>query len=419
MRTPGQPNLWYNFSYLGAIQVSNFILSLIVIPYVVSVLGAEGFGVIAVAQISLFYLSVLVDYGFNRSAIREVALFSKDTSRLSAIFSYVIFSRLLLSVVAFLILVLLVESIPLFYSHRTVYYYGFSFVLGQALLMNWFFQGMEKMKYNALSSFFSRLLFTLLVFIFIKQRDDTSLYLFFMGLGNMAAGLLSMATCYYTYKLEWVQPSIKNFGHELKESWHYTVSNLSMTTIQYGGLFILRLFTNDLVVGYYSIAEKIYFAMKMMLDVFSQAAYPRVCVLLQGGMDKTKQFFREGYFYFLCLVVGGTSVIFIFAPLLIQFFVKHPDSNTSYLLRVLCIALVIVCLHIPAALLLLAGDYKKQYMQVFTLGLLFCLFSNFIGAVYFKATGTVVATLLTEIFITAGLYWQVRSYYKNLPTTVS
>ncbi len=413
MWTPRRPQLVYNISYLGAIQLINFILSLLVIPYVVRVLGVEEFGVIAVAQIILIYLSVLVDYGFNRSAIRDVAIFRDDRLRLSSIFSTVIFSRLLLSAFALTILLMLVEFIPLFRAHRPIFYYGFCFVLGQALLMNWFFQGMEKMKYNAFSSFFARVLFTVLVFIFIKHPGDTYLYLFFMGLGNLLAGFISILGCFILYRLQWIKPSFKMIWHELKEGWYYTLSNFSMTTIQYGGLFILRLFTNDLVVGYYSIAEKIYFAMKTMLEVFSQAAYPRICVLIQEGKEKTRQFFRQAYVYFLCMVLAGAGSVFLFASWIIEFFVKQPDSHTTALLRVLCLALVIVCLNIPAALLLLAGDHKKEYMRVFTLGLLFCLLANFSLASYYKAFGTVIATLLTEIFITVGLYLQLRLIYKG------
>lgn len=399
-----QFQVWKNFSYLGAIQVSNFILSLIVIPYVVRVLGAEGFGVIAVAQVSLFYLSVLVEYGFNRSAIREVALSRNNEQQLSVIFSKVISSRLLLSILSLAVLILLVEFIPLFQLHRKVYYLGFCFVLGQALLVNWFFQGVEKMNYNAISSFFSRLFFTVLVFVFIKSPDDTALYLFFMGLGNVVAGLGSIIFCFRVYKLNWVKPSALKVREELKQGWPYTVSNLSMTTIQYSGLFILRLFTNDLVVGYYSIAEKIYFAMKMMLDVFSQAAYPRVCLLVKEGWGKTEQFFRKAFIYFLGLVIIGVGGIALLAPRIISFFADQPDPHTAFLLRILCLALVIVCLHMPAALLLLAGDHKKEYMRVFTLGLLVCLASQFLMASNFKATGTVLAVLITEVFITAGLY---------------
>jgi PST family polysaccharide transporter len=408
-------SLWYNFSYLGSIQVTNFILSLVVIPYVVKVLGADGFGIIAVAQISLFYLSVLVEYGFNRTAIRDVALFRNDHDRLSAIFSTVIIARLLLCMMAALILIVGVESIPLFRAHRQVYYYGFCFVLGQALLVNWFFQGMEKMKYNAISSLFSRVLFTILVFIFIKQKTDVPRYLFFMGLGNVLAGLFSILTCFRIYKLNRVRPSYHLIKEELKEGWHFTVSNISMTTIQYGGLFILRLFTNDLVVGYYSIAEKIYFAMKLMLDVFSQASYPRVCILMKESIGRTRSFFHHTYLAFLAMVLLGASAIFAFSPWLIRFFVKEPDPHTSFLLRILCVALVLVCLNMPAALVLLAGNHKKDYLRVFTAGLIICLLSNFILAPVWQAKGTVFATLLTEFSITAGLYWQLFSLYRRHP----
>ena len=153
--------------------------------------------------------------------------------------------------------------------------------------------------------------------------------------------------------------------------------------------------------------------MKMMLDVFSQAAYPRVCLLVQEGRDKTSQFFRQGYVYFLGMVIAGASLIAIFAPWVIQFFVKDADPQTAFLLRVLCLALVIVCLHMPAALLLLAGNHKNEYMKIFTLGLLVCLVSQFLLAANFKAMGTVIAVLITESFITAGLYLQLRTVYKK------
>lgn len=404
-------NLWYNFSYLGVIQVINFILSLVVIPYVVHVLGADGFGVIAVAQILLFYLSVLVDYGFNRTATRDVALYRLDHRRLSSIFSTVIMARLIIAVITFILLMVLVELVPLFKMHRLVYYFGFSFVLGQALLVNWFFQGMEKMKFNAISSLFSRALFVGLVFIFIKQKDQVYLYLFFMGLGNMVAGLLSIIASRKLYKLTWTKPDRKVINQEFKEGWHFTVSNLSMTTIQYGGLFILRLFTNDLVVGYYSIAEKIYLAMKLMLDVFSQAAYPRVCILLNENAEKVRGFFKNSYTFFLLMIFAGASAIFLAAQRVINFFVYQPDPHTAFLLRVLCIALVIVCLNIPAALVLLAGNHKKDYLRIFSAGLLISLGANFILAKNWQATGTVIATLITEVFITAGLYWQLFHIY--------
>jgi PST family polysaccharide transporter len=406
-------SLVYNFSWLGIIQVCNFLLSLVVIPYTIRIVAPEGFGVIAVAQVVVFYLSVTTDYGFNRTAIRDVALYKNDRQRISKVFSTVIVSKLLISIIAFIVLLALVAIVPLFRTHYKLYLLAFSFVIGQAVLVNWFFQGLEKMKYMAVASLFSRLLFVGLVFLFIKQKDDAPLYLFFMGVGNIAAGLVSIYAARRMYKLHFILPTRSDIAFEIKEGWQVTVSNLSMTTIQYIGIFILRIFTNDIVVGYYSIAEKIYFAMKLMLDVFSQAAYPRVCRLLQQGIDRVKEFFRRTYLPFLATVFAGAAFIFICSPWIIKFFAGHPNDYTSLLLRLLCFAVIIVCANIPACLVLLAGDHKKNYMRIFSIGTLVCIIANISLDPFFDAKGTVIAVLITELFITTGLYFEVFRIYRQ------
>jgi len=405
--------LFFNFSYLGIIQAGNFLLSLLVIPYVISRVGAAGFGIIAVAQVLIFYLSVTADYGFNRTAIRDVALYKDDHQKISRVFSTVIVAKLMICLMAFILLVALVFIVPIFHQNEKVYLFAFSFVLGQALLVNWFFQGLEKMKYNALISLFGRALFVAFVFLFLKNENDAWMYLFFMGLGNMIAGVVSIILAVRIYKLGFVKVTGKDVKNELKEGWPVTVSNLSMTTIQYIGIFILRIFTNDIIVGFYSIAEKIYFAMKLVLDVFSQAAYPRVCRLLFEGRHTLMAFFKRSYVLFLTLVIVFSAAVFIFSPLLIRYFLGHEQADSAFYLRILCAAVVVVCLNIPACLVLLGGDHKKNYLKVFTAGMIINILANLAMAPVWQATGTVLATLFTEVLITAGLYVEVYRIYKK------
>ncbi len=400
--------VFYNFSSLGIIQVASFLLSLIVIPHVIRIVGAAGFGVIAVAQVLMFYLSVAADNGFNRTAIRDVALYKDDRQRISRIFFTVMAAKLLITFFLFLVLLVLILVVPLFRLHMDVYLLGFSFVLGQTLLVNWFFQGFEKMHYMALVSLLSRLLFVGLVLLFMRTTDDLALYIFFMGLGNIVMGLISIAIVIRKYRLEFAGPGKRDILYELKKGWPVTVTNLSQTSIQYIGIFILRLFSTDLTVGYYSIAERIYFAVKMMLDVFSQVAYPRVCVLLKQGLPAVIAFFRQAYVPFFGAVLTGCILVFILAPQIINFFMGNPYAHSVFLLRVLSVAAVIVCLGIPASLILLAGDHRKAYLRVFAGGTLVNIATNFAFAPIWYATGTVTAVIITELLITVALYWQVR-----------
>ena len=411
MATNQRNSLFYNFSSLGIIQITNFLLSLIVIPHVIRIVGADGFGIIAVAQVIIFYLSAITDYGFNRTATRDIALNKSDTDKISKIFFIVLSTKIILCLLSFIILALLVLSVPFFYQHRQLYLLAFSFVLGQALLVNWFFQGFEKMQYMAVAGLFSRIIFVVLVLIFIREKKDNSLFLFFMGAGNVLAGLVSIYAAVRSYKLKYIKPAWKDIQHEIRNGWQVTVTNLSMITCQYIGLFILRLFTNDLLVGYYSIAEKIYFGMKLMLEVFSQTVYPRVCTLIRDGKQQVFFFFKKVYLPFLLLVTLACVVVFVFSAPIIQFFIGHEHQYSVFLLRLLCPAVILVCLNIPAHLILFAADHKRSYLKIFSIGTGLNVVLNLALVQYFDAAGTVVSVLLTELFITVFLSIEAYRHY--------
>jgi PST family polysaccharide transporter len=233
-----------------------------------------------------------------------------------------------------------------------------------------------------------------------------------MGLGNIMAGFVSIYIATRFLKLTWFRPALTDLKYELKEGWHITLTNLSQITIQYIGVFILRIFTNDVVVGYYSVAERVYFAMKMMLDVFTQAVYPRVCLLLQEGIGSVNRFFRRTYLPFLYLVMIGSTVIFFLSREIIHFFMGHYNSNAAFLLRVLSVALVIICLQVPASLVLLAGNHKKNYLRIFTVGTFVNIATNFAFVPIWEASGTVLSVIITELVIVLYLYWELYRLYR-------
>src|SRR6185437_2222940 len=129
---------------------------------------------------------------------------------------------------------------------------------GQSLVVSWFFQGIEKMQYITISTLLSKILFVVLVIFFIRTPGDTPFFLFFAGIGNCVAGLFSIWLAFRVFSFELKRPSAKDIGHELKEGWQITLSNLSINTYQYVNILVLRLFSNDLIVGYYSIAERVF-----------------------------------------------------------------------------------------------------------------------------------------------------------------
>lgn len=403
MSTNYRGRIFSNFVSLGIVQGTNFLIPIIIMPFVIRKIGADGFGMVAVAQVLMVYLATISDYGFNLTATRRITLHREDRKANSQLFFTVLVTKLLITVILFALLIVAIVLLSPSKEKQLLYGLGFAYVIGQTTMVSWFFQGVEKMQYITISTLIARLVFVVFVFLFIQQPSDHVLFLFFLGMGNLLAGLLSIYLAIRLYRLQFYWPQWKEILFELKDGWQITASNLSINTYLYINVFILRLFTNDLIVGYYSIAEKIFFAVRQVLGIFSQAIYPRVCQLVLQGKAAITSFFKEIYLPFLLLVAGGCVVFFIFAPQIIQVFLGEHAALPVLLLRLLSFVPIIVCLNIPAYLLLLAYDRKKSYFRVLTLGTLVNLAANLLLVNWWGATGTVISIIITELFITLGL----------------
>jgi len=414
----GKNKLVYNFFSLGIVQAITSLLQLIVIPYVISKIGVDGFGIVAVAQVVMFYLSAVTEYGFSQTATREISIQRDDRLIISKIFFRVIFSKLILCAISFLLLLVLLGFVPVFRLHSLIYFAGFMFVIGQSVLINWFFTGIEKMRLMAMITLVARVIFVGLVFLFIKSKGDDVLYLFFLGAGNFIMGLFSIFLAIKRYSLLFYMPTIKDIAEELRKGWQITATNLSNNICQYSNIFILRFFTNDLITGYYGIAERIFLTLRQMLAVFSQAVYPQVCVLADNGRYAIISFFKKNYLPFLIILSIGCVLLFALAPWILFFFIRSENGNSVLLLRVFSVVLIIACLNIPATLILLATDQRRSYFKIYSVGVVLNILLNILLAYYWQATGTAIAIFITELFILAGLTREVlRSrIFKNQET---
>jgi PST family polysaccharide transporter len=160
------------------------------------------------------------------------------------------------------------------------------------------------------------------------------------------------------------------------------------------------LFTNDLTAGYYSIAEKIFIAVRQIPELFSQVIYPPLCQLVQKGKQQTTAFFKSVYLPFFFLVVADCILLFMFAPFIVSLFLRNESGRSILLLRFFCLGPVIVCLHLPASQLLMAFDKKKAYLRVLSQGTLINIVLNLMLVTVWGAMGTTISLLLTELFIT-------------------
>lgn len=389
-----------NFFSLLTLQGLNYILPLLTLPYLVRVLGAEKFGLLAFSTAIIGYFIVLTDYGFNFTATREVALHRENNEKLNEIFSSVMIIKFLLFMVSLLMLVLLVSNFNKFSVDPWLYYLTFGTVFGQILFPVWFFQGIEQMRHVTIINIIFKTLFTLTIFLFVKESSDYLLVPLLTSLGMVFAGLYSLIIMYRKFNIRFKFQKVKIIFGYLKGG-----SNLFLTAalgnlLISSGTIVLSFVSTNTVVGYYSAAEKMFRAIVGLFTPVTQALYPVSCRKL---VDNTN---AKAYIRKLSLVIGGialtvaTSVAFLSKEIMTLVYGVAFQSY-SYILAIMMIWLFFgVINNIIGIQYLSASRNDKFYTLSFCIAGIVTVLLNFLLIPHLLMNGILISMISGEILLT-------------------
>jgi len=357
-----------NFSSLVVLQGVNFILPLVTMPYLVRVLGSEKFGLVMFAQAFAIFFNVIVDYGFNLSATREISVHRENHDKVAEIFSSVFSIKILLLICSFIVLVLLTNVVPNLKSESTIFLLSFGVVVGQALFPIWYFQGIEKMQFVTLINVIAKVLFTVLIFTMVKSKTDYILVPVFNSVGFIIAGVLGLVIALknISFKIPDREGTIVRF----KESTQLFVSNLSVTMYTVSNTVILGFFTNNSLVGVYSSFEKLILAIKNVYAPLFQALFPWLSKKNNKEIDDISQ---KLILPLLAVGLLGFAVIYFGADLILELvYANDLISSYSNIFRLLGLIAVFSALNMLFNTLFLSArkKYKERMIIMLTTGLL-------------------------------------------------
>ena len=399
-----QSKLFKNYFSLSIYQVINFAVPLIIIPVVIDRVGIFNFGLIAFSYAFANYFNVIVDYGFNLSATKKISINRNSQATVNTIFSTVYISKLIFLLISFSIYSILIYSLPVLRQQWLLHICSFTIVLGQALIPVWLFQGIEDMKYLAICNILSKLAYFVCILLYIKLPTDYYLVNFLQGTSTISAGWLSIYICFKKFNTRFAQVSISDIIAEIKEGKMLFFSSVAVNLYINSNVFILGIFTTPAEVGIYSVAEKVYLALKQLDNVFSQVIFPRICLLAQQSVLALQKFLKKTFIPFFIFVISICTVVFCTKSLISRYFLKGiVDSRFVHLITIFCIVVIVNACNTPTFQTLLAYNATSKYGLVLITGCIINIISNIILAHFFQSLGTAYAVLITEFFITTGL----------------
>ena len=350
-----------NFSYLSVLQILSMITPLITYPYLVKTLGEVIYGTVVFAQAVVTYFNILVVFGFNFTAARDVSQYRDDTKKLSEIVSAVTIIKTLFLIVS----LLLISGYMLYISQidYTLYYLSFWICLNEILFPSWFFQGKEEMKYITFINLGIRLLFILMIFIFIKSPDDYLYFPLLNGIGVTLAGVVSFILLYKKYKVRLIVVPIKILTKYLKESYYLFISNVSIQIYVNANKIIIGTFLGMREVTYYDLAEKITNMGKVPQSMISQVLYPKI------SLEKNGSFLRKVLKGTILMNVFLYLIVFLFSNQIVAYF-----GGNETVLRILFLTIPIIGIsNVLMVLTLLPFGYNKAFTRIVFLSAFFYL----------------------------------------------
>lgn len=395
-----------NYGALLFIQAANFILPLIILPYLVRTLGEARYGIVMIAQSLAIFFIVLVDFGFNISATREVSLLRDDKNKLSQLFWNVLSIKLILTLVMFGVLLLMTCVFDRFQLNRWVYIYSFLMVIGQAIFPAWFFQGIERMKVVSIVNVSAKVIFTIAIFSFVLSPQDYEKVPLLNGGGFLIAGVFGLG--YAQKHLRFRKPQLPQMKTLLKQSSSLVVSNFATTLYTAGNTFILGMIGGDVAAGIYASMEKLVLACKNVFVPLYQALFPW---LATKEDPETRLFVKRASLPIAAVAIAITLVFVVFSKHILDFVYNNVDiSSYHYVLKIVgsialfsALNMLLVSLYFPS---------KKAYntrMKILVSGGVFNLVLAIIGAYLYGIYGVAVAAATSELFILA----LASFYYKK------
>ena len=308
-----------NMASLGILQIANYVIPLLILPIISRVLGATLFGSVSYAQNIVTYLTLLVNFGFEYSATRQIALAGEDIQKKTRIFWAILTVKSLLLLLSFIILGLLPFCLERIASDPRLYLYTALINVGIVLFPTWYLQGEQQMDKMALANFFIKLMGALLVILLVREASAYRGYPLLLSLASFAGGLGALVYVIRHFHIGKYECSRASLREVLSPSWPIFLNNLFGCLYTTVNMTILGLFAADDVVGYFSASQKLIMALIMIIVLpVSTTIYPEISRRFESSKSEGVKFLKQVMLYAGLAAAVVSVFTFFIAPLAIR-----------------------------------------------------------------------------------------------------
>lgn len=402
-----------NFAYKSILTVSSFLINFITFPYVSRMLGVENVGLVNFVDNTVNYFLLFATMGINILGVREIAAVKNSLRHRSRTFSNLLGMNIAFTLITLVIYMICIMTIPKLRQYDELFYIGTSKIICAAFLVEWFFTGIENFRYITLRSIFIKCLYVIAVFLFIRSKEDYKIY-FIMTIAVVVVNALINVT----YVRRFIIMRFKDLSSGRFYKKNIVLGIYSIMTSMYltFNVMFLGFVSDNVEVGYYTTAFKLYSVILGLFAAFTNVMLPRMSVLLSGGEKEHFQQLANKSFHMICIFCIPMIVCsIILAPQLVNVLSGAGYEGAIMPMRIIMPAALFVGMAQVLAIQVLTPMRNDRVL----------LMASFIGACVgitlnvllvpsMHSVGSSIVLLFAEISVTIT-YIAYIMYYKVMP----
>lgn len=398
-----------NVLYSSVLTVSNFLFPLLVYPYISRVLGATNIGICNFVDSIINYFVLFSMMGISTIGIREIAKAKGDTFQLSKTFSSLLVLNIISTAIALAILLISVMLVPDLEKHSEMMYVGALKLVFNCLLIEWFYKGLENFKFITQRTILVRLIYVVLVFTCVQDKNDYDIYYLLTVLTIVFNALVNI---YYSRRF--IHISLKGISIQPYLRSFFILGIYALLTSMYTSFNVafLGFAAGETEVGYYTTAVKLYTVLISLFTAFTGVMMPRMSSLIaEGKYEDFKRLTEKSIDVLLTFVMPVIVLSMMFAPQIIAI-ISGPGYEAAIIPMRIIVPLLLIIGYEQIIILQILTPLRKDKAILLNsmLGGIVGILMNLILVSELRSIGSAIVWIAAEITVLSSGQYFVNKY---------
>ena len=393
---------------------TQMLFPLITFPYACRVIEPEGIGQVNFFSSIIGYISLFTCLGIPMYAVREIARDRNDIVKMNRTAVEILLLHALLSLAGYLIVAVLCLTVPQIKVDIPLFLILSLTIFFTAIGCEWFYQGIEDFKYITIRGLIVKVVSVVLLFIFVKTKDDLIYYGAYTVIGILGGNIFNFFRLRkYIHKENLIFSNL-NISRHIKPV--LQVFSFYIVTSVYLQLnpVLLGFIKGALAVGYFTAATKIMSVVMKLSSCLGVVMMPRTSNLIaEHKEEEFNKLIQKSYDFTIAISLPLTCGLLVAAPYIIKVLCGQEFIPATFASQIIApIILMVGISNVMGIQVLYPKGMIKTVIHCCLIGAIVDLLLNVILIPFFSYDGTAIAYLGAEVATTVSMYLIAK---KDLP----